>query len=49
MAALIGVRLMRFVKETLSIHTSSSQYWTDSMDVFYWLQSKKPLKVFVKN
>ena len=49
MAALIGVRLMRFVKETLSIHTSSAQYWTDSMDVLYWLQSKKPLKVFVKN
>ena len=40
---------MRFVKETLSIHTSSAQYWTDSMDVLYWLQSKKPLKVFVKN
>ena len=49
MAALIGVRLMRFIKETLNTDTSNILYWTDSMDVLFWIRSKKPLKVFVEN
>ena len=49
MAALIGVRLMQFVLTTLGIKVANVRYWTDSMDVLYWIWSKKPLKVFVKN
>ena len=49
MAALIGVRLMSFIKETLSICGDHVQYWTDSMDVLYWIWSQKPLKMFVRN
>ena len=49
MAALIGVRLMRFVLTTLDIKATNVRYWTDSMDVLYWIRSTKPLKVFVKN
>ena len=49
MAALVGVRLMCFVKETVNVSTSQVTYWTDSMDVLYWIKSNKPLKVFVGN
>ena len=49
MAALLGVRLMCFVKETIKVRASHVTYWTDSMDVLYWIKSNKPLKVFVGN
>ena len=49
MAALIGARLMSFVKETLKIENPSVTFWTDSTDVLYWLWNSKPRKVFVEN
>ena len=49
MAALIGMRLMCFIKETLSVSGPQVHYWTDSMDVLCWIRSKKPLKAFVGN
>ena len=49
MAALIGARLMEFVKETLELQAPKVVFWTDSTDVLYWLWNRKPRKVFVEN
>ena len=49
MAALIGARLMSFIKDTLKISEPTIVYWTDSTDVLCWLQNQKPRKVFVEN
>ena len=48
-AALIGVRLMRFVSSAIGLESPRVVYWTDSMDVLYWIRRTKPLKVFVEN
>lgn len=49
MAALIGCRLMDFVRVSLNLTEPRVLYWTDAMDVLYWLTSKKLLRVFVQN
>ena len=49
MAALIGSRLMAFVRTTLHLENFTVVYWTDSTDVLFWLQNPKPRKVFVEN
>ncbi|XP_043242854.1 uncharacterized protein LOC122392251 [Amphibalanus amphitrite] len=49
MGALIGARLMDFVRQALSLESPQVVYWTDSMDVIFWLKSKKKLKLFVQN
>ncbi|XP_037082413.1 uncharacterized protein LOC119103070 [Pollicipes pollicipes] len=48
-SAVLGCRLMDFVKQALHLKETYIIYWTDSMDVLYWLQSKKTLEVFVQN
>ena len=49
MAALIGCRLMKFVTESLNLTEPRVTYWTDAMDVLYWLTGKRQLRVFVQN
>ena len=49
MAALIGCRLMDFVRQALDLTDPQVFYWTDAMDVILWLKSKKKLKLFVQN
>ena len=49
MAALIGARLMKFIQEALQIQQPRAVFWTDSMDVLYWLWNNKPRKTFVDN
>ena len=49
MAALIGARLMTFIKEVLQLGSPTVVFWTDSMDVLHWLWNDRPRKVFVEN
>ena len=49
MAALIGARLMTFIKEVLHLGYPTVVFWTDSMDVLHWLWNSRPRKVFVEN
>ena len=49
MAALIGCRLMDFVRKALDLVDPRIFYWTDAMDVIFWLNSPKKMKVFVQN
>ncbi|KAF0299556.1 hypothetical protein FJT64_027720 [Amphibalanus amphitrite] len=49
MAALIGCRLMDFVIRSLDLSNPRVVYWTDAMDVLYWLDQRRALKVFVRN
>lgn len=49
MAALIGARLMNFVRESLVLRDHVVSFWTDSRDVLYWIRNRKQRKVFVQN
>ena len=49
MAALIGCRLMDFVKRALDLTDPRVVYWTDAMDVLFWLDQRRVMKVFVQN
>ena len=49
MAALIGARLMKFIRDTLEIQEPTVVFWTDSTDVLCWIWHNKPRKVFVEN
>ena len=49
MAALIGCRLMDFVRKALDLVDPRIFYWTDAMDVIFWLNSPKKMKAFVQN
>ena len=50
-AAVMGVRLAQFALRAFSRIgvPTSVLYYTDSQDVLYWLQRRKPLKAFVHN
>ena len=50
-AALMGARLYRFVREAIDrvgLNLTVS-FFSDSQDVLYWLQRRRPTKVFVSN
>ena len=51
LAALILARLVSAVQEALTqlIHIEEVFCWTDSITVFYWIQSDKEFKQFVQN
>ena len=49
MAAVIGARLMTFIKESLHLENPTVTYWTDSTDVLYWIRNQKQRKIFVHN
>jgi hypothetical protein len=51
LAALIGVRLCRSVLGSLPVshQPQSVRYFSDSQDVLFWLQRRRPLKLFVAN
>lgn len=46
-AAIIGVRLASFIKESHSIVFKSCVFWTDSRNVLCWLRSPQRFKIFV--
>ena len=46
---LIGVRGLKFVERELGFPVTSKVLWTDSQCALQWLQSTKPLPVFVAN
>ena len=46
---LIGVRSLKFVEKEMGVSVTSKILWTDSQCVLQWMQSTKPLPVFVKN
>ena len=49
MGVLIGVRALQFVTSELRLRLKNTIVFTDSMCVLHWLQSQKPLSVFVTN
>ena len=52
MAALIGARLMAFIREALQLHEPqvvSWTEWTGSTDVLYRIRNRRSRKVFVEN
>lgn len=49
MAALIGVRCLKFVKAHLNIPIEKLYLWSDSQCVIQWIASEKGLSVFVQN
>ncbi|KAF0294125.1 hypothetical protein FJT64_008179 [Amphibalanus amphitrite] len=49
MAALIGCRLMDLVRSALDLTEPRVVYWTDAMDVLFWLDQRRTMKVFVQN
>ena len=49
MGVLIGVRALKFVTSELRLRLKNTIVFTDSMCVLHWLQSQKPLSVFVTN
>ena len=48
-AAVLGVRLTTFVREALGDIPLTVRYFSDSKNVLYWLQRRKPTKIFVAN
>ena len=40
---------MDFVRQSLNLEDARVVYWTDSLDVIFWLRSRKKLKLFVQN
>ena len=49
LGVLIGVRALKFVLQELHMQVAHIFVLTDSLCVLYWLQTKKPLSVFVAN
>ena len=49
MAALIGARLMTFIRGSLHLEKPQVTFWTDSTDVLFWIRVPKPRKTFVQN
>lgn len=49
LAVIIGLRCLKFVREQIKLPVYQSYLWTDSQCVLHWINSKKPLSVFVKN
>ena len=50
MGAVLGLRLARTVIKLLEIPNAASVFWTDSMDVIYWIQGQsRQYKTFVAN
>ena len=49
MAAVVGARLMDFIKNALHLGGATVTYWSDSTDVLHWLNRRRPLKMFVEN
>ena len=49
MGVLIGVRALKFVTSELRLQLTNTIIFTDSMCVLHWLQSQKPLSIFVTN
>ncbi|XP_043208639.1 uncharacterized protein LOC122374128 isoform X1 [Amphibalanus amphitrite] len=49
MAAVVGARLMDFIKNALHLESATVTYWSDSTDVLHWLNRRRPLKMFVEN
>jgi hypothetical protein len=50
LAALLGAKVLKYILQILPQLIGCKMYlWTDSSAVFYWLQTDKHLKTFVKN
>ena len=49
LAALIGVRCMKFVERELQIEIQQKHMWLDSKCVLHWIGSKRTFAVFVEN
>ena len=49
LADLIGARCLIFVEKELKLEISQKHMWIDSQCVLNWINSQKPLRIFVKN
>ena len=48
LADLIGARCLKFVEKELKLEISQKHMWIDSQCVLNWINSQKPLRIFVK-
>ena len=49
LVVLIGVRALKFIQNEIHLPIKAKIIYTDSQCVLYWLQTKRPLSVFVTN
>lgn len=49
LGVLIGVYALKFVEKELHLTVTSKILWTDSQCVLHWMQTTKPLPVFISN
>ena len=49
MALLLGVRAAKYLQQEAPFHFKSVTVWSDSQCCLHWIQSYKPLSVFVEN
>ena len=49
LGVLIGIRALKFVEKEFCLPIANKILWTDSQCVLYWMQTTKPLPVFVSN
>ena len=49
LAVVIGTRCLNYVTEQLQLTVTDRVLWTDSQCVLHWMNSHKPLPVFVQN
>ncbi len=49
LAVVLGVQTIKFIEKELRLSISSRYMWTDSLCVFDWMKSSKPLKVWVED
>lgn len=49
MAAVVGVRLVKYVETELKLFSVKKILWSDAKCVLYWIKNDKPKPVFVEN
>ena len=49
MAAVLGTRIVQFIRQQLTVELISTYLWTDSTTVLHWISSSQKLPLFVKN
>ena len=49
MAAVLGAKLITFLRQELPLTFQSTHLWSDSTTVLHWLASKEKLPVFIRN
>ncbi|GFU25786.1 uncharacterized protein NPIL_545291 [Nephila pilipes] len=49
LACIIGVRLMKTIKQDPNMEEAITVYWTDSMNTLHWIKNEEEWRVFIIN